>query len=174
MLGKWGERFLWVALLVWLGHGFAPQLVAWVGIGKPIGPAPAFEVETHDGGVIGGSEVDGQVLVLSFWATWCLPCRIEMPVLQKLHDKHADRGLLVLGLATDGDRELAVESFLEELEITFPIATASTAIRAAFGGVDRLPTTILIDRRGQIRHRVEGLMAPPALQAAVRRLLDEP
>ncbi len=172
-LARWTERILWIALFAWVGHRLAPQVAAWIGFGDPLGPAPALVVETRDGRSIGDSEVEGRVVIISFWATWCLPCRVEMPTLEKLHGEYADRGLLVLGLATDGDQEAAMEAFLEDMEITFPIATASSGVRAAYGGVDLLPTTILIDRRGQVRHRIEGLMAPPALRAAVRRLLDE-
>lgn len=172
-LARWVGRVLWIVLFAWVGHRLAPQVAAWVGLGGPLGPAPVFVVETRDDGRIGEPEVLGRVVVINFWATWCLPCRVEMPSLQKLHDRYADRGLLVLGLATDGDYDSAVGRYLEDMEITFPIARASPELRAAYGGIDLLPTTILIDRRGQIRHRVEGLMAPPALQAAVRRLLDE-
>ena len=163
---------LQVALLAWIGWRLAPQVGVWVGLGGPHGPAPALAIETRDRGWIADSELDDRVVLVIFWATWCLPCRVEMPVFQDLHERYADEGLLVLGLAADGDRESEVEVFLDEMEITFPIGTASGEVRAAFGGVDVLPTTILIDRQGQIRHRVKGLMAPPAIRAAVRRLLE--
>jgi thiol-disulfide isomerase/thioredoxin len=172
-LARWAERALWIVLFAWVGHRLTPQVAAWVGFGEPLGPAPALVVETRDDGPIGNAEVNDRVVVVNFWATWCLPCRVEMPSLQKLHERYADRGLLVLGLATDGENDSAMETYLEDMEITFPIGTASPELRAAYGGIDRLPTTILIDRRGRVRHRVEGLMAPPALRAAVLRLLDE-
>jgi thiol-disulfide isomerase/thioredoxin len=168
---RWGERAAWIALLIWIGIRLAPQVSAWTGIGGSLEPAPAIAVETWEGWSVGGEEVRGRVVVVSFWATWCLPCRVEMPALQTLHERHADEGLLVLGLVTDGHDEAAVNTFLEEHGITFPIAEAPSRLRAALGGIDRLPTTILIDRRGMVRHKVVGLFAPPALGAAVRRLL---
>ncbi len=123
--------------------------------------------------MLGDVELQGRVVVLSFWATWCLPCRVEMPALQNLHERYADDGLVVLGLATDAHDRPAVDAFLEERGITFPIAAATAQVRTDFGGVDRLPTTVVIDRSGQIRHEVVGLFAPPALGATVRRLLRE-
>ena len=171
---RWGERLAWVALLIWVGTRLAPQVSAWTGIGESQGPAPAIAVETWDGSSIGDRDVRGRVVVMNFWATWCLPCRVEMPTLQKLHERYADEGLLVLGLVTDGHDEEAVSRFLKEVGVTFPIAEASYGLRTRLGGIDRLPTTILVDRGGMIRHKVVGLFAPPALGAAVRRLLEEP
>lgn len=171
-MARWVTNLVWLALLIWAGYRLAPQVGAWVGLGGPRGPAPSLAVDTRAGTRIDDADLEDRVVVVNFWATWCLPCRVEMPALQRLHEDYADRGLVVLGLATDGSQEAAVAAFLEEVAVTFPIGTASHGLRAAFGGIDRLPTTILIDRDGQVRHRVEGLMAPPALRSAVRRLLE--
>ena len=169
----WTERAFWLAVTIWIGVRLAPQVSAWLGIAADDQPAPPISVQTLDGESIDDGDLRGRVVVLSFWATWCLPCRVEMPALQKLHERHAEDGLVVLGLATDWNDREAVDAFLGEREVTFPIAPASAETRAAFGGIDRLPTTILIDRGGVIRHEVVGLFAPPALGAAVRRLLRE-
>lgn len=168
-----GERLVWTAFLIWIGVGVAPQVAAWAGVGGPLGPAPVIRVQTLEGSSIGEPELRERVVVLSFWASWCLPCRVEMPALESLYRRHAEEGLVVLGLVTDGDDEDGVRAFLAEKGITFPIAEPPPGLRPALGGVDRLPTTIIIDRRGVIRHRVEGVFAPPALRAAVRRLLVE-
>jgi thiol-disulfide isomerase/thioredoxin len=169
---RWGQRIVWLALLIWIGLWLAPQVSAWTGIGGSAEPAPPIAVSTWSGSSVGEEEMRGRVVLLSFWATWCLPCRVEMPALQKLHERHAEDGLLVLGMVTDGHDADAVNRFLEEHDITFPIARAPADLRTALGGIDRLPTTILIDRRGMIRHRVVGLFAPPAIGAAVRRFLN--
>jgi peroxiredoxin len=170
---RWIERLFWTAVIVWVAVRIAPQASAWTGLGANDLAAPTITVTTIDGTTIDETDLDGQVVVLSFWATWCLPCRVEMPALQKLHERYADDGLVVLGLGTDTHDRAAVETFMAEREITFPVAPASPEIRAAFGGIDRLPTTIIVDRQGMIRHQVVGLFAPPALGAAVRRLLRD-
>lgn len=170
---RWAERLFWVGAAVWIAVRLAPQLSAWTGIAADDRPAPAVAVTTLDGRVLGNAELEGRVVVLSFWATWCLPCRVEMPALQSLHERYAEDGLVVLGLATDAHDRSAVDAFLEERGITFPIAAATNQVRIDYGGVDRLPTTVVIDRSGRIRHEVVGLFAPPALGATVRRLLRE-
>jgi len=170
---RWGERLVWLALLVWVGIRVAPQASAWTGLAGAGEPAPQIHVETWEGGAIAEEDVRGQVVVLSFWATWCLPCRLEMPTLQRLHERYADEGLLVLGLVMDGHDRKTVDEFLAQFGITFAIAAPSSGIRTELGGIDRLPTTLLIDRKGRIRYRVVGLFAPSALTAGVRRLLGE-
>lgn len=171
---RWGERLLLVGLLAFVAWRFAPQAAAWTGIGDGDRPAPELRARTLDGRALSLAELEGRVVVVNFWATWCPPCRLEMPALQELHEEHAGRGLVVLGLSVDRDGPDAVERFLEERGFDFPVAMAEPTHRRAFGGVEEVPTTILVGRGGRIRHRVAGLFAPPALEAAVRRLLDEP
>lgn len=171
---RWVERVFWIAVVVWIAARLAPQASAWTGLGSDDVAAPPIALTTIDGRTIDETDLRGKVVVLSFWATWCLPCRVEMPALQKLHERHEDDGLVVLGLGTDTHDRAAVETFLQERGITFPIAPAPPEIRAALGGIDRLPTTVIVDRQGMIRHQVVGLFAPPALGAAVRRLLRDP
>ena len=150
-----------------------PQVGALLGVGPALGSTPAFAVETLDGTTLDASDLRGRVAVVNFWATWCLPCRVEVPALQALHEDLAGEGLVVLGLSTDAGGRGAVDAFLEERGVTYPVAMADGAVRRAFGGVTALPTTFIVDRDGVIRHRVFGFFAPPAMRAAVRRLLDE-
>jgi peroxiredoxin len=97
-----------------------------------------------------------------------------MPALQSIHERYVDEGLVVLGLSTDADGEDVVRRYVEERELTFPIALADPATRWAFGGVQKIPTTFVIDRKGIIRHKVVGYFASPGLKRAVRRLLATP
>lgn len=169
----WGERLLFAAVLLWIVHRLAPQLSALTGIGPSEGSVPEFAVTDLDGGRWSSENLRGQVMVVNFWATWCAPCRIEVPSLQALHEDYADRGVVVLGLSADVTGEDAVRRYLEERGVTYPVAMADGAVRRAFGGVNALPTTFVIDRRGVVRHRVVGLFASPALRAAVGRLAAE-
>lgn len=169
----WGERLLLAGLLAFAAYRFAPQLGALTGIGPDLGRTPDFQLVTLDGDSVRSLDLRGEVVVLNFWATWCLPCRLEMPSLQSLHEDRAADGVRVLGLATDVGAEAPIRAFLKERDITYPVGRASNAQRRAFGGISGIPTTFVIDREGVVRHRVVGYFAPPALRAAVDRLLEE-
>ncbi len=97
----------------------------------------------------------GRVIALDFWATWCVPCRMEMPVLQKLHDEFEDRGFTVIGVNLMEDREQA-QSYTDELGLTFPIVLDKEGTTARDYSVGALPTLILIGRDGVIRSVHKG------------------
>jgi peroxiredoxin len=169
----WAERLVTAGLLVFVVVRLGPQLGALTGIGPDLGRAPEYAFTALDGTEVRSSELRGQVVVLNFWATWCGPCRLEMPSLQALHeDKHAE-GVVVLGLSTDVGGGSAVAEFLDEHDITYPVGRATQEHRQAFGGIPGIPTTFVIDRDGTVRHKVVGYFAPPAMRAAVNRLLDD-
>jgi thiol-disulfide isomerase/thioredoxin len=162
------------ALLVFVAVRLGPQLGALTGISFAPEPAPAYEFLSLDGDMIRSEDLAGRVVVLNFWATWCGPCKLEMPSLQKLHERRADDGVVVLGLSTDAGREAGIRAFLADRQITYPVGRATQAHRRAFGGIPGIPTTFIIDRSGSVRHKVVGYFAPPAMNAAVSRLLEEP
>ena len=164
---------LWTLALGLLAWRFGPQLGAALGVGDGERPAPAFALETLEGDTVRLAELRGQVVLLNFWATWCAPCRVEMPWFEQLHRERAADGLVIVGAFTDVGTPDLVRSFLAERSITYPIGQATPSLRRAFGGVRGLPTSFLIDRQGRIRHSVTGIFAEPALRAAVDRLLAE-
>jgi thiol-disulfide isomerase/thioredoxin len=169
----WAERLVTAGLLVFVAVRLGPQLGALTGL-APEGPrAPSYAFVTLKGDTIHSGDLKGKVVVVNFWASWCIPCRLEMPSLQKLHERHSGDDLMVLGFDTDVGNESAVRRFLAEREITYPVGRASAQQRAAFGGIPGIPTTFIVDRSGVIRHKVVGYFAPPALEAAVSRLLGE-
>ena len=170
----WLERAAWVAVGIFLLVRLGPQLGALTGVGPTLGRAPQLTVATLGGDTLTSGELRGRVVVLNFWATWCLPCRLEMPALQGLHEDYAGSDVAVVGLATDVGSPAPVRAFLEEREIDYPVGRATPAHRSAFGGIRGIPTTFVIDREGVVRHRVVGYFAPPAMRAAVNRLLEEP
>jgi peroxiredoxin len=165
----WGLWVLVIGLLVWR---FGPQVGAALGIGGTNLPAPDFTVETLDGDTVRLSELRGQVVLVNFWATWCAPCRVEMPGFQDVWEDYGDDGFTLIGLSVDRGVRSAVVDWVRQREITYPIGFPSGATVQAFGGANVLPTSLLIDREGRIVHRVEGFYAEPALRAAVRRLLE--
>lgn len=173
-VATWAERIVTAALVVFVLYRLGPQLQAWTGVGPDLGRVPDYAFIALDGREIRSDDLRGQVVVVNFWATWCGPCKLEMPALQKLHEDRAAEGVVVIGLATDAGRGDAIPGFLAERGIDYPVGRATNAHRSAFGGISAIPTTFIIDRDGVVHHRVVGYFAPPAMRAAVERLLDEP
>lgn len=171
------QRFIdlgfWLILLGVLGWRFGPQLLAATGTGDAGVPAPAFETATFDGETISLAALRGKVVLVNFWATWCPPCRQEMPSFERVWRERRDDGLVILGLSTDRIGADAVRAFVSERGYTYPIGMAGYEVTHAFGGARVLPSSFLIDRTGNIRHEITGYFAEPALRAALDRLLDE-
>lgn len=144
-------------------------------VGVRSGPelVPTFEYVTLDGAPISNETLRGKVVLVNFWATWCLPCRVEMPALDAMHKRHAESGFVVVGLAVDRVATEQVRAFVTERAVTYPIAHVGPEAERIFGGVQGYPMSFLLDREGRIRHRVIGPIAPVSLEPAVRRLLDE-
>ncbi len=135
--------------------------------------APDFELTTLTGVPVTRDSLRGKVVLINFWATWCPPCRIEMPGFQSVYDDNVDRGFMVLGVSTDAAGRRPVLDFLRDKGITYPVAMASGRMVNDYGGARVLPTSFLIDREGRLRHEVRGYFAEVALRKAVSRLLDE-
>jgi thiol-disulfide isomerase/thioredoxin len=167
----WNVLFaaLWIFVLVRL----APHLGAIIGVRSGDDIAPAFSVATLDGAVVSSSELRGKVVLVNFWATWCLPCRAEMPLLEGMWKRHGADGFVLVGFSTDRTRAGAVREFLTKHAITYPVAIVGQNLEGAFGGVRGIPTSFLLDRAGRIRHRVVGPLAPATLELAVKRLLAD-
>ncbi len=160
-----------VCLVAWRAW---PRVAAALGAGRSGAPAPPLRVTTLRGDSLSLAGLRGQVVLVNFWATWCPPCRAEMPGFEKVYEEKKDRGLVILGIAEDDDGPVPVSAFVVERGITYPIAMYTPATERLFGGINAIPTTFLIDRAGRIRFQVRGSFARPALEQAVDRLLAEP
>jgi len=167
------EWVFWIVVFVVVAERVGPQLTAWTGIGPIEGSSPDWALTTLDGETLTAGDAEGDVVVANFWATWCGPCRLEMPVLQRLHEEYRDRGVRVLGFSGDRGGEAGVRAFLDEREIDYPVGLATPADRRVFGGIGAFPTTFVIGRDGIVRNRVVGYFAGPAMRAAVERALEE-
>ncbi|MFC2949819.1 peroxiredoxin family protein [Virgibacillus sediminis] len=119
--------------------------------------APDFELTTLDGETVKLSDYRGKRVMLNFWATWCPPCRDEMPDMQKLYDNHEVEVLAVDLLDTEKS-EADVADFVEELELSFPILLDETSAVADKYKVQAYPTTYMIDSEGRIQSRMMGAM----------------
>ena len=168
------EAAVWIAVLAYAGYQLWPQVGAALGVGGERRPAPSeVTVTTFEGERVRLGQLRGRVVLVNFWATWCPPCRLEMPGFQDVYQEYRDRGFTILGLTTESAPRAEIQSFLDEHGVTYPVARASAEDERAFGGVTALPTSFLVDRRGRIRHTVRGFFAEAALRRAVGRLVEE-
>jgi len=122
----------------------------------PSVPAPAWKLRTPDGREVSSTDFAGKVMVVNFWATWCPPCRAEIPDLIELQKKYGNEGLVIVGISLDQDGAGVVGKFVEAKGINYPVVLGDDAVVAAFGGFEGIPTTFIIDRQGQIRDRLTG------------------
>lgn len=162
-----------LVVVVFLGPRLLPHLGALVGVESGDHQRPSFSVTTLDAQPVTDSTLRGRVVLVNFWATWCLPCRAEMPLLQAMANRHGPDGLEVLGLSVDRAGPDVVAAFLRQRTITYPVAIVGRDIETAFGGVQGYPTSVLLDRTGRVRYKVVGPLAMASLEPAVRRLLRD-
>jgi thiol-disulfide isomerase/thioredoxin len=136
-------------------------------------PAPQFAVKGMDGKMVSLAAARGKVVLLNFWATWCGPCRMEVPDLVELQTKYKDQ-LQVIGLVVDDEDEEAVRNFAKRYSINYPVAMATNEMRFRFGGVPALPTSFIIDAQGRVVQKHIGLRDPVLYEMEVRALLGLP
>ena len=114
-------------------------------------PAPAWKLMDVDGKPVSLAEFKGKVVILDFWATWCPPCRTEIPGYIALQKKYASEGLAVIGVSVDTDGVAPVKKFVKDMGINYVVVMANDDIQNAYGPIQGYPTTFIIDRDGQIR-----------------------
>lgn len=136
-------------------------------------PMPAFLVTDLDGNAVSTAAWKGKVVFINFWATWCPPCRAEIPVLIDLANRYKDR-LQIVGVSLDDDDPQVVKKFAEHFGINYPIVMASPEIVAEYGGVPALPTLFVINTDGKVVQKHEGLYSPELYETEVRLLLGLP
>jgi len=133
---------------------------------------PDFALEDFQGHEISSADLRGKVVLIDFWATWCGPCKKEMPGYQKLVDRYGPRGFAVVGFKFDtmADTEDPAQ-FAKKIGVSYPLAVAPDELKQKFGGIEGLPTTMLYDRKGILRKKVIGFEYTDAFESAIGPLL---
>ncbi len=134
--------------------------------------APDFALKDADGKTVRLSDYRGKVVVLDFWATWCGPCKIEIPWFVEFQRQHKDQGFEVIGVSMDDDGWEAVKPFAQKLGINYRVVLGNDDAAQAYGGIDALPTTFLIDREGKIAATHVGVASKSDFENGIEELLQ--
>ncbi|MSP62393.1 MAG: TlpA family protein disulfide reductase [Myxococcales bacterium] len=165
---------LWAGCPATTGTPNTPASPAGDGVAQGA-PATDFTLRDLEGRDVRLSDYTGKVVLIDFWATWCVPCEAEIPHLQQLYDEHKEKGFVILGIAMDGPETLAnVGPKARSLNITFPVLLdEETKVVAVYNPKRTAPLSILIDRKGQIARTRSGFNAgdEKAIEADVKSLL---
>ena len=137
-------------------------------------PAPEFALKDANGKTVRLEDYKGKVILLDFFATWCGPCKIEIPWFMEMERKNKDRGFAVLGVSMDDEGWDIVKPFLAELGVNYRVVIGNDSTAQLYGGVDALPTTFLIDRNGKIASVHIGLASKKVFEDGIEQLLQAP
>ncbi len=172
-------RWLFTSLLLYFAPALATAQAAPQQDSQPVirfvrnpDPAPELKITTLDGKPLTLASLHGKVIFLNFWATWCGPCRAEIPDLIALQDRYKDR-LQIIGLNVD-DEEADIKQYADEMHINYPVAMTSNDIRIQYGGIPALPTSFVLDTEGRVVQKHVGLWNPAVYETEIRSLLGMP
>lgn len=138
------------------------------------GPAAEFNLQSRSGSTVSLSSLKGQVVLINFWATWCGPCRKEMPLLEQIQKKYAPLGFTMLGINVEEDPRL-MEAFLNDVPVSFPVLLDPANGVSKLYNVSAMPSTVIVDRRGNVRFIHQGYVPgdESKYQDLIRQLIRE-
>ena len=134
--------------------------------------APEWQLNDPDGQPVKLSDFKGKVVILDFWATWCPPCRAEIPGFIALQKQYAAQGLTVVGVSLDTAGASVVKSFMQHLGMNYPVVIGDEKTAADYGGITAIPTTFVIDRSGKIVTSHQGYASQVVFESEIRPLLN--
>ncbi len=135
------------------------------------GAAPDFTLQSLEGKTVHLSDFRGKAVLLNFWATWCQPCKIEMPWFVELQKQYGPEGLQVVGVAMDDASPADIGKFAKELGVNYPVLIGKEAVGDAYGGVQFLPATFYIGRDGKVVDKVFGLKGRGEIEDDIKKSL---
>jgi peroxiredoxin len=134
--------------------------------------APAFTLKTQDGRKVSLSDYKGKAVLVNFWATWCVPCKLEMPWFVDLHQQYAPQGFEILGVDEDELKDRGqIGRFARKIGVNYPILLGSEATSKAYGGVDVLPTSFYVGRNGKVVEEAAGLISRDEIEANIKKAM---
>jgi len=135
--------------------------------------APDFTLSDSSGRSIKLSDFRGKVVLLNFWATWCIPCSAEVPMFVEFQEAYGDRGVQVVGISVDDDGWKTVKPFIEARHVNYPVMISNPEVSQAFGGIESVPFTLIIDKSGRVAATHRGLCRKEEYESDVRAVLNE-
>jgi len=141
-------------------------------VGQDTRKAPELRLTDQHGRQLRLSALRGKVVLLNFWATWCPPCRAEAPELIRLQREYGTRGLQVIGITYPPQTRSEVRRFIRKFKINYPVARGTKKTKALFAQSETLPLTIVIDREGNIRDLIEGILLPEEFERRIKFLIS--
>jgi peroxiredoxin len=134
--------------------------------------APDFSLESLDGSTMRLSDLRGKAVLLNFWATWCGPCKIEMPWFVDFQNQYASQGLQIVGVAMDDASKEDISKFANDMGVNYPILIGKDSVGDQYGGVPALPETFVITRDGKIMDKIIGLRGKAEIEDAIKKALE--
>jgi thiol-disulfide isomerase/thioredoxin len=133
--------------------------------------APQFELKDINGRTLRLNDYQGKVVLINFWATWCPPCRAEMPDLVRLQREHRKKGFQIIGITYPPERKDRVRRFARSLKVNYPIILGTRQLKARFSSDETLPLTIVIDRDGKVSNIIVGILLREEFDEKIKPLL---
>ena len=134
--------------------------------------APSLTLKSIEGRTVRLSDYRGKVVLINFWATWCPPCRAEIPDLAKLQREYGKDGLQIIGVTYQPEPLAHVRRFTRKLKVNYPIVLGTSETKAGFSPDETLPLTVIIDREGTIRGNIAGILLPEEFNVQIKPLLE--